>query len=324
MCMRCPQDGMSTGEQNLNERRPGPGGVSEDGDEAPVPTRNVQEILDSGVGYQPTATAASCGSSARGKGPQTICRDPGMMDPDLPRFAFLIGNNNYSDESDKLIQPCRDARAMSEQLQQLNFRSEVHLDQEKRGMEERFMAWRNQLPSTCVAVLFLAGHGFEVEGENYFVPIDAPDITGKADADRFCVPLQWMLGSLVEKLTKDSLVIVLLDCCRENPQKARGMRARGSRNYGQGLADVNMSNPEEARMFVGYAAGPGKFAMEGKQQHGVFTQALLKALRDDALAQEDIRSKFFGSVIDYVDQTQKDQRPEQRNNMARGFAFKRL
>jgi hypothetical protein len=62
--------------------------------------------------------------------------------------------------------------------------------------------------------------------------------------------------------------------------------------------------------------------LEGKQQHGEFTQALLKALESD-LAREDIRAKFFGAVIDFVGQTtQQAQRPEFRCNMDKGFVIK--
>ena len=143
----------------------------------------------------------------------------------------------------------------------------------------------------------------------------------EADAEDGCISLSWMLQSLLEKLSRDSLIQVFLDCCRENPLKARGMRSRGARSFGQGLADIKLSSSEEARIMVCYAAAPGKYALEGKQQHGVFTDALLKALRDDAIAQKDIRSAFFGSVADFVEQTEKRQRPEFRTNMLKGFAF---
>jgi hypothetical protein len=211
---------------------------------------------------------------------------------------------------------------MGEALRTHDFKAEVFENQKKREMKDRFCVWRDQLPSTCVALLYFAGHGCEMDGENFFMPIDAPSSIGtKADAEDGCVSLAWMLNSILQRLTRESLVIVLLDCCRDNPIKARGMRSRGTRGE-QGLAEVKLSNSKEARLFVGYAAGPGMHALEGKQQHGEFTQALLKALESD-LAREDIRAKFFGAVIDFVGQTtQQRQRPEFRCNMDKGFVFK--
>ena len=269
----------------------------------------------------PSASDASV-SRAKVTNLTPACRDPGNIDPSLERHAFLIGNGEYPNPDDRLLQPERDARKMGEALRTHDFKAEVFENQKKREMKDRFCVWRDQLPSTCVALLYFAGHGCEMDGENFFMPIDAPSSIGtKADAEDGCVSLAWMLNSILQRLTRESLVIVLLDCCRDNPIKARGMRSRGTRG-GQGLAEVKLSNSKEARLFVGYAAGPGMHALEGKQQHGEFTQALLKALESD-LAREDIRAKFFGAVIDFVGQTtQQRQRPEFRCNMGKGFVFK--
>jgi hypothetical protein len=271
----------------------------------------------------PSASDASV-SRAKVTNLTPACRDPGNIDPSLERHAFLIGNGEYPNSDDRLLQPERDARKMGEALRTHDFKAEVFENQKKREMKDRFCAWRDQLPSTCVALLYFAGHGCEMDGENFFMPIDAPSSIGtKADAEDGCVSLAWMLNSILQRLTRESLVIVLLDCCRDNPIKARGMRSRGTRS-GQGLAEVKLSNSKEARLFVGYAAGPGMHALEGKpgQQHGEFTQALLKALESD-MAREDIRAKFFGAVIDFVGQTtQQTQRPEVRHNMDKGFVFK--
>ena len=269
----------------------------------------------------PSASDASV-SRAKVTNLTPACRDPGNIDPNLERHAFLIGNGEYPNPDDRLLQPERDARKMGEALRTHDFKAEVFENQKKREMKDRFCAWRDQLPSTCVALLYCAGHGCEMDGENFFMPIDAPSSIGtRADAEDGCVSLAWMLNSILERLTRESLVIVLLDCCRDNPIKARGMRSRGTRG-GQGLAEVKLSNSKEARLFVGYAAGPGMHALEGKQQHGEFTQALLKTLESD-MAREDIRAKFFGAVIDFVGQTtQQRQRPEFRCNMGKGFVFK--
>jgi Leucine-rich repeat (LRR) protein/uncharacterized caspase-like protein/GTPase SAR1 family protein len=270
--------------------------------------------------------SASDGAPSRAKvtNLKPACGDPGNIDPRFERHAFLIGNGEYPNPKDKLLQPERDARKMGEALQKHGFKTEVFENQKKREMKDRFCVWRGQLPATCVALLYCAGHGCEMDGENFFMPIDAPSSIGtKADAEDGCVSLAWMLNSILQRLTRESLVIVLLDCCRDNPIKARGMRSRGTRD-GQGLAEVKLSNSKEARLFVGYAAGPGMHALEGEpaQQHGVFTQALLNALESD-MAREDIRAKFFGAVIDFVGQTsQQRQRPEFRCNMDKGFVFK--
>ena len=283
----------------------------------------VEETKLLGITGPSACTPAGAASRAKVTHLNPNCRDPGLIDPHFERCAFLIGNGEYSDPQDRLFQPERDAQAMGEALRGHGFNAHVFKNQKKRETKDRLREWQDQLPATCVALLYCAGHGCEMDGENFFMPTDAPSsIFSKADAEDGCVSLAWMINSTLARLTRESLVIVLLDCCRVNPIKARGMRSRGARGGQVGLAEVKLSDPTEARLFVGYAAGPGLQALEGNSQNGFFTQALLKVLRSD-LAREDIRAKFFGSVSDFVGQISgQKQRPEVRQNMNKGFVFK--
>jgi len=204
-----------------------------------------------------TGPSASDGalSSAKVTNLTPAFRDPGNIDPSLERHAFLIGNGEYSNPDDRLLQPERDARKMGEALRTHGFKQKVFENQKKREMKDSFCAWRDKLSTTCACSL--QGMAARWTARIFFMPIDAPSSIGtKADAEDGCVSLAWMLNSIIQRLTPESLVIVLLDCCRDNPIKARGMQSRGTRGW-QGLAEVKLSNSKEARLFVGYAAGPG-------------------------------------------------------------------
>ena len=107
--------------------------------------------------------------------------------------------------------------------------------------------------------VWCTGHGLEMDGENFMVPVDSPAITLKEDARRFCLPLDFVLRSLDEHLDRESLIIVLLDCCRENPLlDVKSMRTKGRQNIPKGLAAVNLrTSPDSCSVFVGFAAAPG-------------------------------------------------------------------
>ena len=104
-----------------------------------------------------------------------------------------------------------------------------------------------------------AGHGLEMDGENFMVPVDSHAISLKEDARRICLSLDFVLRSLDECLDRESLIIILLDCCRENPLlDVKSIRAKGRQHIPKGLSAVNLqTSPDSCTVFVGFAAAPG-------------------------------------------------------------------
>ena len=95
--------------------------------------------------------------------------------------------------------------------------------------------------------------------ENFMMPVDSPAISLKEDAKRYCLSLDFVLRSLDERLDRESLIIILLDCCRENPLiDVKSMRAKGHDHIHKGLSAVNLrTNPDSCTVFLGFAAAPG-------------------------------------------------------------------
>jgi len=193
--------------------------------------------------------------------------DQGMLEM-TDRYALLIGNSAYANDDMRLgVTRCtNNANAMARTLScnilgDHKFATQTLLDQTKDGMERRSRDWVKRLRTVtqCVALLEFAGHGMEVNGENFLLPIDVPADMLEGEVNLKCVSLNWFMFTILGQLGRESLVIVLLDCCREETF-AWGFRSK--RAGKRGLGAVSLSDSDSAAVFVGYAAAPGMCAME--------------------------------------------------------------
>lgn len=177
------------------------------------------------------------------------------------RVAIVIGNNAYGVAP--LQNAVSDARAVSVALRELGFSVTVLEDAGRATMARAIATMGDTLTPKDVVFLFFAGHGMQISGENYLIPIDFDARSGTS------VRLEALATTDVqEALSKAKVSLLVLDACRNNPFGA----ARGS----VGLA------PMEARgSMVAYATGAGQTASDNPgASNGLFTQELLKALRE--------------------------------------------
>lgn len=181
------------------------------------------------------------------------------------RYALVIGNAAYP--TSPLINPVNDATDMAAKLAELGFHVTKLLDANRQGMEEAIDAFaRNLTVKDTVGVFFYAGHGLEVNGDNYLVPVDA-NLLGEEDVKYKTVNA----GMLLDRMNQagNGLNLVILDACRNNPFK-RGWRAFRR----QGLAQMQPA----AGTLILYAAEPGKEAQDGDGRNGTLTKYLLTSL----------------------------------------------
>ena len=149
-------------------------------------------------------------------------------------------------------------------------------------MKAAIESWLLSLPasSRCVALMHFSGHGIEIDGENFLVPIDA-DVSGSKDAVKnMCISVQSLLADINNKFGGRFLVILLLDCCRENPTKSA--KFKGS------FAKLDLSL-HPMRTFVAYATAPGSLADAGNLQcpnNSPFTYALKDCLKNRSIASQ--------------------------------------
>jgi len=200
------------------------------------------------------------------------------------RVALVIGNGDYPDSP--LQNPPNDARAMAATLKQLGFDVTLLADANQRQMEEAIDKFGRKISGKTVALFFFAGHGVQVDGENYLIPVNA-DIRRQSDVRYKAVNVGQALGAMSES-GPDSLNIVILDACRNNPLP------RSFRSASRGLA--RLEGPKGT--IIGFATSPGSVAADGEGENGVYTKYLLRYLPERGLTVEQVFKRVLRGVSD--------------------------
>ena len=205
------------------------------------------------------------------------------------RVALVIGNSAYKNVN-RLKNPANDAAAIVAVFKAAGFDS-VDLRQDLNVVEMRraLREFGNKTRDADVAVIYYAGHGIELDGTNYLIPIDA---TLETDTDVLdeTFPLDRVLFAVE---SAKQLRLIILDACRDNPFAKTMKRTIGSRTIGRGLAKVEPSSPNT---MIAFAAKAGSTASDGDGKNSPFALALVDHLTKPGL---DLR-KAFGFVRDDV------------------------
>ena len=205
------------------------------------------------------------------------------------RVALVIGNSAYQ-HTRVLPNPRNDAEAIATLLRGNGF-ADVTLrkDLDYRALREAVRAFGMVAREADVALIYYAGHGLEIAGENYLVPIDAK-LVRDADLEYEAVTLGSVLGAVGGA---KRLRLVILDACRNNPLGERMSLSAGvTRSVTRGLARIE----PKGDMMVAYAARAGTLPQDGGGRHSPYAEALLKHLATPGL---DVRL-VFGKVRDQV------------------------
>ena len=189
------------------------------------------------------------------------------------RIALVMGNSAYQNVA-RLDNPRNDAALMADTLTALGFTligGRAQLDLDKSAMDGAVQNFGRQVQGADVALFYYAGHGVQVAGSNYLVPITA-NPTREADVDFQMVDVNLVLRQMQGSGTR--LNMVILDACRNNPFGARGLRASDG-----GLAQ--MRAPEGT--LISYATQPGNVAQDGSDGNSPYTKALAATIRQSGL-----------------------------------------
>lgn len=187
------------------------------------------------------------------------------------RVALVIGNSAYQTTA-PLTNPLNDAHDISAVLKGVGFQVVEALDADKRKLDGALRAFADQLSNADVALLFYAGHGLQVGGENYLIPVDAK-LTTERDLEFEAIKLDFILRQMeIDREGKTTLVF--LDACRDNPLSRNLARSMGTRSagIGRGLAAASPG----VGTFIAYSTQPGNVALDGSGRNSPFASALLK------------------------------------------------
>jgi uncharacterized caspase-like protein len=205
------------------------------------------------------------------------------------RVALVIGNSVYENAA-PLANPTNDATAMTAILKQAGFEIvESRRNLKIAEMRRAFRDFADKSRDADIAVVYYAGHGIEIDGTNYIVPVDAA-LERDLDAFDEAFPLERILVTIEPA---KQLRLVILDACRDNPLAKSMKRVTASRAIGRGLAKVEPSSPNT---LIAFASKAGSTALDGDSKNSPFTTALVKHIATPGL---DLR-KAFGYVRDEV------------------------
>ncbi len=228
-------------------------------------------------------------------------RDPVTINS--KRLALVIGNAAYKESP--LANPVNDARDMSQLLTELGFQVIYRQNASQAEMKSAIREFGNKIVKGDVALFYFAGHGAQVNGENYLIPVDAV-ITKEEEVEYESVNAGLALAQMASAANK--LNIVILDACRNNPF------ARSFRSQTRGLAQISAP----AGTIIAYATEPGSVAADGKGKNGLYTEELLRTMRVPGLKIEDV---FKQVRVGVRNRSQGKQTPWESSSLEGDFYF---
>jgi uncharacterized caspase-like protein len=185
------------------------------------------------------------------------------------RKAFVVGNSNYAHVA-SLPNPANDAADLAAKLKALDYEVTLELDVGRTQLLRSFQKFSGSLTADDLALVYFAGHGMQIGGENYLFPVDAR-VEKEDDAKQSLVALNALLADL-SRITRTRILI--LDACRNNPfaDEIAKLQATRSAGIARGLARVYAG----VGSFIIYSTQPGNVALDGTGRNSPFTDALLR------------------------------------------------
>jgi Caspase domain len=222
------------------------------------------------------------------------------------RVALVIGNSNYQNAA-RLSNPGNDAQSMAQLLNQAGFEVIAATDLTQSEMIKVVQDFSNKVAASgpnTVAMIYYAGHGVQLEGENYLIPIDAK-VSSPSELVSDSVRLVDVMATL--EAIPSRVRIVVLDACRNNPFPSIV-------DAGRGLAIVDAPNGS----IVGYSTAPGTEAQDGTDGHSPYTSAFLRLAREPNLPIEQL---FKRVRLEVNHSTEGEQTPWESSSLTSEFYF---
>ena len=221
------------------------------------------------------------------------------------RFALVIGNAKY--KSGPLRNPENDADAMSDALEKSRFKVIKKKNVNFKQMRDAVREFTAQLGKNDVGLFYFSGHGTQIKGKNYLIPVES-DIESSDEIATSALDADFILSKL--ESIGNQMNILILDACRSAPAYA------SSRSGESGLANMDAAKGT----FIAFATAPGKTASDGSGINSPYTKYLVSAIGDNGLPLEQVFKKVRRQV---VDETKGVQVPWENSSILGDFYFRK-
>jgi hypothetical protein len=215
----------------------------------------------------------AAGSSIPGMNGSSQQRERGLkLGNGAARIALVLGNGKY--RVGPLKNPANDAHDMAQALKELGFDVIYGEDLSQSAMKRSIKEFGDKLGTGAIGLFYYAGHGTQIDGRNYLIPVDAT-VTTASEFIRNSVEVNLVLAQM--ERARSRVNIIILDACRNNP-------FIGPRSTEAGLASVKGASGT----LIAYATAPDSVAADGEGRNGLYTSQLLNAMRTPGTRIEDV------------------------------------
>ena len=218
------------------------------------------------------------------------------LDPQLRRIALVIGNGAYENTT-PLANPANDARIIAKALRGMGFEVIEGIDLKHEAMRSTINDFLRGATNARIALAFYAGHGIQIDGKNFLLPVDVT-LDGK-EPTAGMTEVDQMLSGLDDQIRTN---IVILDACRNNPVAPQPAGAEASRSVAlrSGLAapsGLGKGATTGAGTLLAFATAPGQVALDGDGDNSPFSAALSRHLGTPGLEVQQMLTRVRAEVV---------------------------
>jgi hypothetical protein len=216
------------------------------------------------------------------------------------RIALIIGNSKYHNLG-ALNNTINDAKAVEKNLKEIGYKTKLVFDTNENQIRKEIKSFALDSEKATLALLFYAGHGAQVHGENYILPIDLEIPQRESDIQLSGIKVDDIINSIRSK-TK----VIFLDACRDNPALVKNL-TKGRGGYQSGLASTKNSSllDTNSGVFIAYSTDSGNIALDGNgKNNSPFTSSLIKFIKEP-ISIDDMFSKVTKDVKEKTNNSQK-------------------
>lgn len=229
---------------------------------------------------------------------QDVAASPAVTTAPMQKLALVIGNGTYG-VANVLPNPPKDARRIAQELRSIGFDTTEEIDMTSDAMRRAVKDFLAKAPHAKVTLIYFAGHGMQIDGKNYLVPVDAQLTSGKSITDDL-IDLDFIMAGLDDKLRAN---VIVLDACRDNPLTsgtsvvsgtARSVAIRSGLAPQSGLSSGGTLG---AGTLIAFATAPGQVALDGEGAGSPFTIALARHIITPGLELQQMLTRVRSEVV---------------------------